>query len=163
MPSLYEIDGQYLQLLQMFEDGDIDEETLKDTLETIDMALEDKADNIAFILKEFDGQIDYIKAEEKRLADRRKFVEKQRDILKERLHHSFVVADKKKIKTNLHSYSVCKTAGSLIIDDEKTVPEQYFVPQAPKLDKETLKKDVKAGLVEMDGIYIKQGSYLRIS
>ena len=60
--------------------------------------------------------------------------------------------DKKKFKTDIHSYSISKNAPSLNILDEAKIPEKYMVAQEPKLDRKALLSDVKANPEEFNGI-----------
>lgn len=53
MNTLYELTGQYLELLEMLENDDgTEEQVIRDTLEGIDGELEIKADNYAEIIPE---------------------------------------------------------------------------------------------------------------
>ena len=49
MSSIYELTGEYLELMDMLEDEEIDEQTIIDTLEALDGEIENKADNYAKI------------------------------------------------------------------------------------------------------------------
>ena len=69
MSTLYEITGQYLELLDMLQNSDdIEGEILKDTLEGIEGELEVKAENYAKIIKEL--TLDAKKFEESRICGR---------------------------------------------------------------------------------------------
>lgn len=56
MATLYELTQDYKILLDMAEDPDVDPETLTDTMEGIEGAIEDKADACAFVMREMDGE-----------------------------------------------------------------------------------------------------------
>ena len=45
MSSIYELTGEYLELMDMLEDEEVDEQTIIDTLEALDGEIENKADN----------------------------------------------------------------------------------------------------------------------
>ena len=71
--------------------------------------------------------------------------------------------DKKKFKTDIHSYSISKNAPSLNILDATKIPEKYMVVQEPKLDRKMLLADVKANPEEFKGIAeTKQTESLKI-
>ena len=61
--KLYEISSQYNQFLQAVENGDIPIEAVSDTLEAIEGEFEDKADNIACLIKNKEAEMLAIKAE----------------------------------------------------------------------------------------------------
>ncbi|EQC0597585.1 siphovirus Gp157 family protein, partial [Listeria monocytogenes] len=69
MTTLYSIQDKYQQLLNLAEQ--LDPELLKDTLESIDDELETKAENVAFVIKELEGQSLILEKETKRLAERK--------------------------------------------------------------------------------------------
>ena len=58
--NLYELTGAYKEILSMFQDENSDQQMLIDTLESLDGAIEDKADNYAKIIKTLEGESDII-------------------------------------------------------------------------------------------------------
>ena len=73
--KLYEIAADYTRFMEMVENEEIPSEAIADTLESITSLLEDKADNIACIIKNITAEIGAIKAEEQNLAERRRVKE----------------------------------------------------------------------------------------
>ena len=67
--SIYELTEDYMNLLAMAEDPDIDEQAFMDTLEGIEGALEDKADGYAKVMKQLEANADGLDAEIKRLQE----------------------------------------------------------------------------------------------
>jgi hypothetical protein len=159
--NIYEIADNYLTIQRMLEDGEIDIDTFNDTLESIEFDLHEKADNYAKLIKNIESDINGLKDEEKRLADKRRALENKVLSLKKNLEHSMVLVDDKKFKTDLFSFNVQKNAPSLEVVFEEKIPEEYYIPQAPKLDRKELLKAVKGGL-EVEGVGIKQTESLRI-
>lgn len=80
--KLYEIAKDYLSFMEAVENGEIPEEAIADTLEAIEGEIEIKADNIACILKSLEAEATALKAEETKLAERRKAKERTYDRLK---------------------------------------------------------------------------------
>lgn len=146
----------YLNLKDM----DIEEGDLNSALENIDDEIETKADNIAKVLRDFDGDIEALKAEEERLAKKRKAIENRQKQLKKYLQNSMLVLDKRKFKTDLFSFNIQKNAPSLKILDESKIPEDYYKIEK-KLNKNDLKEAVKKGLFE-DAAKLVQTESLRI-
>ena len=126
---------------------DIEEGDLNSALENIDDEIETKADNIAKVLRDFDGDIEALKSEEERLAKKRKAIENRQKHLKEYLQNAMLVLDKRKFKTDLFSFNIQKNAPSLKILDESKIPEDYYKIEK-KLNKNDLKEAVKNGLFE---------------
>lgn len=154
--QLYELTEIYLNLKDM----DIEEGDLNSALENIDDEIETKADNIAKVLRDFDGDIEALKSEEERLAKKRKAIENRQKQLKEYLQNAMLVLDKRKFKTDLFSFNIQKNAPSLKILDESKIPEDYYKIEK-KLNKNDLKEAVKNGLFE-DAAELVQTESLRI-
>ena len=154
--QLYELTEMYLNLKDM----DIEEGDLNAALENIDDEIETKADNIAKVLRDFDGDIEALKSEEERLAKKRKAIENRQKQLKEYLQNAMLVLDKRKFKTDLFSFNIQKNAPSLKILDESKIPEDYYKIER-KLNKNDLKEAVKNGLYE-EAAELVQTESLRI-
>lgn len=154
--QLYELTEMYLNLKDM----DIEEEDLNAALENIGDEIETKADNIAKVLRDFDGDIEALKSEEERLAKKRKAIENRQKQLKEYLQNTMLVLDKRKFKTDLFSFNIQRNAPSLKILDESKIPEDYYKIER-KLNKNDLKEAVKNGLFE-DAAELVQTESLRI-
>lgn len=154
--QLYELTEIYLNLKDM----DIEEGDLNSALENIDDEIETKADNIAKVLRDFDGDIEALKFEEERLAKKRKAIENRQKQLKEYLQNAMLVLDKRKFKTDLFSFNIQKNAPSLKILDESKIPDDYYKIEK-KLNKNDLKEAVKNGLFE-DAAELVQTESLRI-
>ena len=154
--QLYELTEIYLNLKDM----DIEKGDLNAALENIDDEIETKADNIAKVLRDFDGDIEALKSEEERLAKKRKAIENRQKQLKEYLQNAMLVLDKRKFKTDLFSFNIQKNAPSLKILDESKIPEDYYRIER-NLNKNSLKEAVKNGLFE-DAAELVQTESLRI-
>ena len=128
MLKLYEIAQEYMQLCEIVEDTDVDEQVFEDTLAGIEAELEEKADAYAVILANFDKEIE-------RLTKMKKILKSRSDFLKRNLTNTMLLMNKKKFKTDIHSYSISKNAPSLNILDEAKIPEKYMIAQESKLDK----------------------------
>ncbi|EAD5535404.1 siphovirus Gp157 family protein [Listeria monocytogenes] len=158
MSTLYSIQGKYQQLLNLAEQ--LDPELLKDTLESIDDELETKAENVAFVIKELEGQSIILEKETKRLAERKNTINNNVKRLKQSLFDAMITANKQKIKTNLFTLDIRKNPPSLIVEDESKLLN-YLIEQPKKLDKTKLGDDLKKG-IEVPGAKIIQTERLQI-
>ncbi len=162
--TLYELTTEYMELLAMLEDPDVDEDLIADTLEGIDGELEVKADGYARVMRQMDADAKAIKAEEERLANRRKSLENRAANLKSRLQQMMEITSKVKFKTELFSFGIQKNPAAVVIDEQyiENIPEEYLIRQDPKIDRAKLKEDLKAGK-DLDGIaHLEQTESLRI-
>ena len=163
MLKLYEIAEEYMQLCEIAEDTDVDTQVFEDTLAGIEAELEVKADAYAVILTNLDNDTEKIDKEIERLTIMKKPLKSRSDFLKRNLTNTMLLMDKKKFKTDIHSYSISKNAPSLNILDATKIPEKYMVVQEPKLDRKMLLADVKANPEEFKGIAeTKQTESLKI-
>ena len=162
--TLYELTSDYLNLLELAEDPDIDEQAFMDTLAGIEGALEDKADNYAKVMRMLDGDALAIREEEKRLESRRKAIEGNIKRLKSALQYAMETTGKTKFKTALFSFGIRKNPPSVVIDaaNVRDFPEQYVIESEPVLDKKALKDALKAG-EDMTGLcHLEQSESLSI-
>lgn len=168
MSTLYEITGDMLQLLALAEDPEADgvsPEVFSDTFQMLEMDFEDKADAYAKVIRELESRDLSIAAEINRLIERRHSIQTSIKRMKDALMASMVATDKRSFDTDLFSFRIQKNTGSVVIDDEKRLPDIFLIQQPPKIDKaglkDLLKNEENAKLFE--GIaHIEQTEGLRI-
>lgn len=160
MASLFDLSTDYQQLYDLIAEQK-DEQILKDTLASINDAIEDKADGYVAVIKTLEGDNKAIDEEIKRLRQRKTSNQNGVKRLKESLQEVMEQTGKEKFKTALNSYSIANNPPSLDITDESLIPKQYYIEQQPKLDKKELLKVVKDGL-EIKGVELKQSRSLRV-
>lgn len=161
MNTLYELTNEYLQLLEMAEDPDVNEETLKDTMDAIGGEIEYKADCYAKVMKTLDGDIASLDAEIKRLTSRKQTIKNNVDRIKNALEMAMRACDKPKFKTTLFSFNIQKNPARVVIAENAIIPEEYFDQPDPVLNKTRIKEALKAGIV-IDGATMEQSESLRI-
>ena len=164
MANIYEITQDYLKLMELASDPEIDPEIIADTFEGLDGELEIKAENYAKIMKNLEGDLAALKAEEERLAKKRKAIENNIKRMKAALQEAMELTGKTKFKTQLFSFGIQKNPPAVVMDEQylENIPAQYLIPQDPKIDKQKIKEDLKAG-VDLEGIaHLEQGASLRI-
>lgn len=105
-----------MQLCEIAEDTDVDAQVFEDTLAGIEAELEVKADAYAVILTNLDNDVEKIDKEIERLTKMKKTLKSRSDFLKRNLTNTMLLMDKKKFKTDIHSYSISKNAPSLNIE-----------------------------------------------
>ena len=128
MSTLYELTGQYLELLEMLENDDgTEEQVIRDTLEGIDGELEIKADNYAKIIRELSEEAKKFEAEKKRLEARQTTLENRVKLLKDNLFFAMKETGKTKFKTDLFSFGIQKNGGvqPMELIPDIPIPEEY--------------------------------------
>ena len=162
--SMYMLTSEYMHMLDVHSDPEIDEPTVRDTIEAsgLDEAIEEKAENYAKVMQELEGQVTILKAEEQRLSSKRKACEASIDRLKKTLEGAMIATGKTKFKTTLFSFNIQKNAPSVVFDVElDKVPKKWFIKQDPKLDKEGIKKALAEGS-KLKFAHLEQTESLRI-
>lgn len=161
--KLYEIANEYQQFMESVEAGLIPEEAIADTLECITMALDEKADNIACLIKNLNAEALAIKAEEERLTERRKSKEKEADRLTQYLSDILLQSGYKTIETARNKITFRKNPPKVVIDDEKAFIEwatdnaKYFLKYAnPTVNKTAVKDAITSGAVVMGAQIISE-------
>ena len=164
MSSIYELTQDYLQILSMLEDPELDPQTLADTMEGIEGEFEIKAENYAKVIRNLEGDILAIKAEIDRLTSKKRVIENNIKSMKSNLQYAMEATGKTKFKTELFSFNIQKNAPSVVIDleDLSKLPSQFIKQREIEADKTAIKEALKRG-ENLDGIaHWEQGESLRI-
>lgn len=159
MSVLYKLADSYNQVVEMADE--LDDGTLKDTLDSIEEAFDDKVENIAKSIKEIEGQADMVKAEKDRLTIREKKMRNNAKSMKIYMQEQMEAIGKRKVQGELLTVAIQKNAPSVKIESEQSIPEGFYVPQPSKLDKTQLKNELKNGL-EIAGVELVQTESVRI-
>lgn len=162
--KLYELTDNYLEIERIFEDAE-DEDILQvliDTFDSIQDTIEQKAENIVYLIKNLDAEFEALKKEEEYFKKRKKSAETKRDNLKDYLESQLIKIGKDKISAGKFTVARQKSPASVKIVDETKIPEQYRLPQPDKIVNKAILDDLKAG-VEIEGaILVNDNKHLRI-
>jgi len=170
--NLYGLTNQYAELLAMAEH--YDEEALKDTLESIDDAIQTKIENTVYVIRELENRIEAIKSEEQRLADYKKSYNNSINSLKKMIQENVEVLGEpiKNSKSGgvrlninspmLKSVRVQDNPASVKIIDESKIPQTFKVKQPDKVDSKAVLQAMKDGK-KVEGAEINIGRGVRFS
>lgn len=159
MANLYELTSNYKYVLDLADE--LDEQTLKDTLDSIKEPLEEKVDNTAKLIRSMKNDLEGYKKEQKRLRERRQTLENNIESIEKRLQYDLESNELDKIEGKTFKVSVQNNPVSIKILDEKMIPKGYFIEQEPKLNKKELLEDMKRG-EEIFGAELQQTRSIRI-
>ena len=125
MPKLYELAIQYRALQDAMEDGEAEE--FAEALQQLQGDPEEKAENVAMVIRLAEADCDIIKAEEKRLADRRRVLENRARGLRDYLVSEMEYAHVEKIKRPLVTISLQQNPARVEVAEGTNV--SLFPPQ----------------------------------
>lgn len=160
MPSLFDLSADYQQVYNLIAEQE-DEQILKDTLASINDAIEDKADGYVAVIRTLESDNKAIDEEVKRLRQRKTSNQNGMKRLKESLQEVMEKTGKVKFKTALNSYSIANNPPSIEVTNESLIPKSYWIVQAPKLNKKEMLADIKNG-IEIKGAEVIQTRSLRV-
>ncbi|WP_249659377.1 siphovirus Gp157 family protein [Lysinibacillus fusiformis] len=156
MASLYQLNNAYAQLQQMIEDG---QEGLEDTLDSITDAVEEKLEAYAMVIKNIESDVEGIKSEEKRLAERRKVMENGVVRMKQAIAETLQNSGQDKVKTEKFTFSWRKSS-KVEVSNIDSLPQQY-VKVARTISRSELAKALKAG-EQIEGAQLIENQSLSI-
>lgn len=157
MSNLYNLTADYKELLNLLYDPESNQQSIIDTLDAIEGAIEEKADGYAMVIKTIDADIAGIDAEIKRLQARKQVLDNRKGWLKSNLQESMQALGKTKFKTALFSFGIQKNGGKRAVILDCSVND---LP--PELQKVTLEPNKEAirNLLEKQGAEDNQYAHL---
>lgn len=168
MNTMYELANDYESLMAAIENGEIPEEALADTLESITALLDEKADNIACWIKQLTAEAEAIKAEEDKLKARRTAKLNRAKNLTEYLTACLTNAGISKLETARNVISFRKNPPAVVFDDEPAFIKWAQVHadgllnyEKPKVDRVAVKVALENG-AEIEGCRIESKLNLQI-
>lgn len=156
MASLYELTGQFNHVAEMLTDEQIEQEVIIHTLESIDAAIEDKADNYAKLIKNQESDSKGIAEEIKRLQARKQAIDNNVKNMKLSLQNAMNEIGKTKFKTELFSFNIQNNPVRVGIVDEDLIPDEFKKIKI-EYDKTAIKK-----AENVPGVELVQSESLRI-
>ena len=161
--TLKELNEMMYNLQQLILDG-ADEEELKGYMDTISLERDVKLEGYAMVIKNLESDNAGIKAEEERLAKRRKYSENAIARMKERMAETLETVEPdakgvKRLKTEKFTFSFRKST-SVQIENDAVIPPQ-FIKVEKTISRSDLAKALKAG-EQIEGAQLVENQSLSI-
>lgn len=159
--KLYELADEYVLAMRQMEDADIDEQTMRDTLDGIKGEITNKITNIGKIIKNYQANIEVIAGELDRLGGKKKTLENKIFSLKTYLQTEMDKLSMDRVSDPILTVSYTENAPSVNLVDLTRVPGIYWKEQDPILDKQRILQELKEG-VEIDGVTLQRTKSIKI-
>lgn len=146
--ALYELAADFRETADRLSDMDLDEQTLRDTLESIAYPVEQKAVQVAAFVRNLEAAAEQIKQAEKQMADRRKAMENRAANVRQYLMDNMRACGFTKIEHPMFKVAIRQNPESVVIEDERQIPVDYMrQPETPPPvpDKAMMKKAMQDG------------------
>lgn len=146
--SLYALAAEYREAADRLADLDLPEEVVRDTLEGMSGALEVKATNVAFFVRNLEATAAQIKEAETQLYMRRKQIETRAERVKAYLLANLEATGISKIDSPYFKIAVRENPPSVVIDAESQIPAKFMrraEPPPPAPDKKAIADAIKRG------------------
>lgn len=171
--SIYSVDSKIIDFGMLVESGDIPEEAIQDTFESLEGEWEQTIDQTVSYIKNLKTQADSIKFEKETLAAREKTLRNKADRLMDIVEqsmksHGYNGENKRKLETSRNIIKIQNNPESVHIEDEiKFCKDEYlqlvgYVTLKPHIERAKIKEHLKAGkivfgakLVQTEGLRIK--------
>lgn len=140
MRKLYNLTTQFMDLLDIAEDPDVDLQVIRDTMESLEWEIENTADECAKTIKIVEGDIAAMKAERDRISKRIAASTNFVDSMKKNLEICMNATGKTKFKTLLFNFYIQKNQPKVVIDHPEDVPESCMVYPEPTINKKAVKE-----------------------
>lgn len=156
MATMYQLSLEMEDLLQR---EDADEAALEKAFGNI----QEKATNICQFLANLSGDIDAHKAEEARIAARRKAMENLRERTKDYLRDNMELLMLDKIKAGTFTIALQDSPPSVVVDEESVIPARFhtIIPESIKIDKTAIALAIKGGELVV-GAHLEHKKHIRI-
>jgi len=144
LPSLYQLTDDFVQLME----ADGEDEVAMALVELLGMEIEKKSEGICKLIKVVESTAEQFKAEEKRIAERRKALENKAARIREYMRDRLLSANIDKVQAGTFKVSI-GMVGSCSIDDLSIIPPKFLtvVPEQYVPDKNAIKAAIKNGEV----------------
>lgn len=146
--KLYQLTDNYNKVWRMIDNEETDLQIMKDTLESIEGAIEVKAQNTISLLKNLEVYSDGLEKEIKRLERMQDALNNKYDAIRNYLFSQLESAGLTEIKTSIATIKQQNNPPSVVIEKEESIPAKYItvIPQSYKIIKTEIAKDLKAGI-----------------
>lgn len=163
-PTLYELVAEYREAAERLYDLDLPPQVVADTLESLRGPPEEKALNVAKVIRNMHATVSAMKVAEEQMRKRREFLENREFYLKDYLKYNLEAAGISSVDSPTLCIAIRRNPPAVVVDAASQVPERYWrqkPPPPPELDKVAIRDAIKSG-EEVPGVHLEQSTRLDI-
>ena len=127
MASLFELKGEYLQLMDWMDDPEVDPKALEDTLESVKFEIVEKAEGYIQVIENFNADAEMFSKQAKLFKEKADKAEANANKLLKILKDAMEETGQTELKTDLFTIKVVANGGKQTLKIDGDVPEQYKV------------------------------------
>lgn len=164
MANIYELTESMRLIWSLMENGILEDSDLEEIFDNTKEELSFKLEGYCKLIKNLESDVSGLKSEEKRLSDRRKYMENTIERCKKAMENALLVSGEKKLACGTFTVSIQKNPKKVVLDvtDLKDIPEEYFKIPEPEIDRAKMKEALENG-ENLEGIaHLEQSESLRI-
>ena len=146
---LYELTGQYSELLKMIEDDECTQEQLTSVFATINASIEQKVESTLYVSENLKANRNILVNEITRLQAKLKALDSNIEWLQNSLFNNLELMKVDSYKAGVFTVKKQLNKPSIVIEDEKLIPAKYqtVIPASFSISKNDIAKDIKLGVV----------------
>ncbi len=163
MTALYLLTQEFREVAEKLADSDLPDEVIADTLESMQFPIEEKAKNVAMVIRNMEASAKAIKDAADGMLLRAKAEENRAKNLKAYLQSAMVETGITKIESPYFVISLRNNPESVVIDADSQIPDDYMreIPASYSPDRILIKKAIQDGY-EVPGCHLTRTQSLQI-
>lgn len=162
MSTLYELKNEYMELIAMLEDTELDPEVIADTLEGVKGEIEVKAEGYAKVIRTLEADKEALQKEADYFTSRAKVVDRNIKKLKEAVKEAVILTGNNELDAGAFKLKIQKNGGKAPIKiNEEYVPDSYKVIKY-ETDSARIREELERGVLLSFAILEDRGSHLVI-
>ena len=163
MTALYLLTQEFREAAEKLADAELPDEVIADTLESLQFPIEEKAKNVAMVIRNIEASAKAIKEAADAMILRAKSEENRAKNLKGYLPSAMEATGITKIESPYFVISLRNNPESVVIDAESQIPADYMreIPASYSPDRILIKKAIQDGY-EVPGCHLTRTQSLQI-
>ena len=141
MANIYEFMSGFMALWELIGDETIEDSVIEECFENMTDDFKVKIENCCKYIKNLESDIEGLKAEEKRIKEKRQAMENSKERLKALMFKAQLASGEKKLVCGSFTTSIQANPPKVVIDDPyiENIPEEFLTIPAPEVNKTKIK------------------------